>query len=68
MFGYPILLGTSRKTVIGLALDLPASERIEGTLVTTVFGVLKKCSFVRVHDIKENKRAIQMTKAIVGCK
>ncbi len=68
MFGYPILLGTSRKSVIGLALDLPASERIEGTLVTTVFGVLKKCSFVRVHDIKENKRAIQMTKAIVGCK
>ncbi len=66
MFGYPILLGTSRKSVIGLALDLPASERLEGTIVTTVFGVIKKCSFVRVHDIKENKRAIQMARAIMG--
>lgn len=63
---YPILLGTSRKSMIGLALDLPASERVEGTLVTTVFGVQKKAAFVRVHDIKENKRAILMTRAILG--
>lgn len=65
-FGYPLLLGTSRKSVIGLTLDLPANERVEGTLVTTVFGVLKGCSFVRVHDVKENVRAIQMTRAIMG--
>ena len=39
--GYPILLGTSRKSMIGLALGLPSSERVEGTLVTTVFGVMK---------------------------
>lgn len=64
-FGYPLLLGTSRKSVIGLTLDLPADERVEGTLVTTVFGVLKGCSFVRVHDVKENVRAIQMTRAIM---
>lgn len=63
--GYPLLLGTSRKSVIGLALDLPASERVEGTLVTTVFGVLKGCAFVRVHDIKENVRAIRMAEAIL---
>ena len=50
--GYPVLLGTSRKSVIGLTLNLPASERVEGTLVTTVFGVLKGCSFVSVHDKK----------------
>lgn len=60
--GYPILLGTSRKSVIGLTLDLPSDQRLEGTLVTTVLAVQKGCGFVRVHDIKENYRAIQMTK------
>lgn len=62
--GYPLLLGTSRKSVIGLTLDLPAPERVEGTLVTTVMAVLKGAMFVRVHDIKENVRAIRMTEAI----
>lgn len=62
--GYPLLLGTSRKSVIGLTLDLPVTERVEGTLVTTVLAVMKKCSFVRVHDVKENKRTIQMAEAI----
>ncbi len=65
-FGYPILLGTSRKSVIGLTLDLPVFERVEGTLVTTVMAVMKGCSFVRVHDVKENVRAIRMTEAILG--
>lgn len=63
--GYPLLLGTSRKSVIGLTLDLPSSERVEGTIVTTVMGVLKGCAFVRVHDIKENVRTIKMTEAIM---
>lgn len=63
--GYPVLLGTSRKSVIGLTLDLPAEERIEGTLVTTVFGVIKGCAFVRVHDVRENVRAIRMAEAIL---
>lgn len=66
MFGYPLLLGTSRKSVIGLTLDLPVEERLEGTLVTTVIAVMKGCSFVRVHDIKENVRAIKMAEAILG--
>jgi len=65
-FGYPILLGTSRKSFLGLALDLPVNERVEGTVATTVMGVMKGCSFVRVHDIKENYRAIKMTEAILG--
>lgn len=65
--GYPILLGTSRKSVIGLTLDLPASERLEGTLATTVMGVMKKAAFVRVHDIRANARIIKMTEAITGC-
>ncbi|MDO4633341.1 MAG: dihydropteroate synthase [Eubacteriales bacterium] len=63
--GYPVLLGTSRKSVIGLTLDLPADQRVEGTLVTTVLGVWKGCAFVRVHDIKENLRTIRMTQAIL---
>lgn len=65
-FGLPVLLGTSRKSVIGLTLDLPANERVEGTLATTVIGVLKGAAFVRVHDVKENMRAIRMTEAIKG--
>ena len=64
--GFPVLLGTSRKSMIGLTLDLPATDRIEGTLATTVIGVMKGCSFVRVHDIKENYRIIQMTEAILS--
>ena len=62
--GYPVLLGTSRKSVIGITLDLPSEERLEGTLVTTVLAVQKGCSFVRVHDVKENYRGIQMAQAI----
>ena len=65
MFGLPILLGTSRKSVIGLALNLPADQRLEGTLATTVIGVIKHCAFVRVHDILENSRVIKMTEAIL---
>lgn len=64
MFGCPLLLGTSRKSVIGLTLDTPVTERLEGTLVTTVIAVMKGCTFVRVHDILANKRAIQMAEAI----
>jgi len=63
--GYPVLLGCSRKSVIGLTLDLPTEERIEGTLVTTVMAVMKGCSFVRVHDVKENVRAVKMAEAIL---
>lgn len=65
-FGYPIMLGASRKSVIGQALDLPETERVEGTLVTTAFAVKKGAMFMRVHDVKENVRAIKMTKAILN--
>lgn len=64
VLGRPLLLGCSRKSVIGLTLDLPVSERLEGTLVTTVVGVLKGCSFVRVHDVRENLRAVKMAEAL----
>jgi len=65
MFGYPLLLGVSRKSVIGLTLDLPVEERLEGTLATTVVAVMKGAAIVRVHDVKENVRAIRMTQAIM---
>lgn len=64
-FGYPLLIGASRKSVIGTALDLPVTERLEGTLVTTVIAVKKGVMFVRVHDVKENVRTIRMTEAIL---
>lgn len=66
--GCPVLLGTSRKSMIGLTLDLPVDERVEGTLVTTVMGVMKGCAFIRVHDVKENCRAVKMTRAILNAR
>lgn len=64
--GCPVLLGCSRKSVIGLTLDLPTNQRLEGTLTTTVMAVMKGISFVRIHDIKENVRAIRMAETILG--
>lgn len=66
--GFPILLGTSRKSMIGLTLNLPKDERLEGTLATTVLGITKGCEFIRVHDIKENKRVCVMTDSILKSK
>ena len=64
----PILLGTSRKSVIGLTLDLPVEERLEGTLATTVMAVEHGCAFVRVHDVQANARAVLMTEKILQSK
>lgn len=66
VLGYPVLLGTSRKSVIALTLNLPVNERVEGTIATSVIAVMKNALFVRVHDVKENKRAILMTEKILG--
>lgn len=63
--GFPVLLAASRKSVIGNTLNLPAGERVEGTVATSVIGVMKGAAFVRVHDIKENLRAVKMTEAIL---
>lgn len=65
--GYPMLLGTSRKSMIGLTLNLPVNQRVEGTLVTTMLAVQAGWNFVRVHDIKENYRTIRMMEAIRDC-
>ncbi|WP_132252812.1 dihydropteroate synthase [Natranaerovirga pectinivora] len=63
--GYPILLGTSRKSMIGKILDLEPKARVEGTLSTTVMGIIQGVDMVRVHDIKENFRTIKVTDKIV---
>jgi dihydropteroate synthase len=51
--------------MIGNTLHLPTDQRVEGTIATTVVGIMKGCDFVRVHDIEQNRRAIVMTDAIV---
>ena len=64
--GYPVLLGVSRKSVIGLTLDLPVSERLNGTLALSAYGMMKGCSFLRVHDIRQNKEVVCMLEAIMA--
>ena len=63
--GYPVLLGTSRKSMIGNALGLPTTERVEGTAATVAIGIMKGCKIMRVHDVKEIKRVSKMADAIV---
>lgn len=62
--GFPLLLGTSRKSTIGKILDLPPKERVEGTIATTVLGIMMGADIVRVHDVKENYRAAKVADAI----
>lgn len=62
---YPMLLGTSRKGFIGKILDLPVTERMEGTGTTCVAGVLKGCSIMRVHDVGPIYRMCKMADALL---
>jgi dihydropteroate synthase len=64
--GYPVLLATSRKRMIGTILNLTINERVEGTAATCAFGVMKGCHIVRVHDVKEVARTVKMMDALVG--
>jgi dihydropteroate synthase len=63
--GCPILLGTSRKSVIGKTLDLPVTERLEGTAATVTAGIMRGADLIRVHDVKEMTRVAKMTDAIL---
>jgi len=63
--GYPVLLGTSRKSFIGFTLDLPADQRVEGTAATVAVGIARGADIIRVHDVKEMARVAKMTDAIV---
>lgn len=64
-WGMPVLLGASRKSTIGRVLDLPPDERLEGTIATTVLGVVARVDIVRVHDVRANVRAARMADAVV---
>jgi len=66
MLGYPVLLGTSRKSFIGQALNLPVDERMEGTGATVCYGIQKGCQIIRVHDIKEMSRMAKMMDVLMG--
>ena len=61
----PVLLGASRKSTIGRVLDLPADDRLEGTLATTALGVASGADIIRVHDVLANQRVARMSDAIV---
>lgn len=63
--GKPILLGTSRKSMIGLVLDLPPEQRVEGTAATVAIGIANGADMVRVHDVKEMVRVCRMSDAII---
>ncbi|RSK29202.1 dihydropteroate synthase [Bacillus sp. HMF5848] len=63
--GYPVLLGTSRKSFIGHVLDLPVEERLEGTGATVCLGISKGCNIIRVHDVKEMARMARMMDAML---
>lgn len=66
--GYPVLLGVSRKNFMKNICDTSPSERIEMTIAANVVGALKGCTIFRVHDIKENKKALLMTRSIINSK
>ena len=64
--GYPVLLGPSRKRMIGGVLDLPVNERLEGTGAAVCFAIQKGCQIFRVHDVKEISRMAKMMDAMMG--
>jgi dihydropteroate synthase len=64
--GYPVLLGTSKKSMIGQALDLPVKERMEGTGATVCYGIQKGCQIIRIHDVKEMSRMAKMMDVLLG--
>ncbi|XEC94955.1 dihydropteroate synthase [Paenibacillus tarimensis] len=63
--GYPVLLGTSRKRFIQRTLELPVDDVVEGTAATVALGIAQGCQIVRVHDVREMKRVVRMTDAVV---
>ncbi len=63
--GYPILMGTSRKSFIGATLDLPVEDRLEGTAATVVYSVVQGANIIRVHNVKEMARVAKMTDAML---
>ena len=66
MLGYPVLIGVSRKSFIGNVLNLPAEERLEGSLAAAVYLVIGGVNILRVHDVKETAKAVKIAKSIIN--
>ncbi len=64
--GFPLLIGASRKSFIGKISDLPAEQRLEGTIASNVLAVIMGAKIVRVHDVLEHKRAFEIIDAIAS--
>lgn len=65
--GYPLLLGVSRKSVVGNTLNIPKEERLIGTVALGIYGMLNSAAFLRVHDVKEHVQAVKMIEAVLKC-
>jgi dihydropteroate synthase len=63
--GSPVLVGTSRKSIVGKVLDLPVEDRLEGTLATVAFSIVRGASIIRVHDVLQARRVMEMTRAMM---
>ena len=66
VLGFPLLLGVSRKSVVGNILKLPVEERLNGTLALNILGYMEGCAFLRVHDVRPHKEALTMLEAVRG--
>ena len=64
--GFPVMLGASRKSFIGIALDVPENKRIEGCLAANIIGLQKGISIFRIHDVDQNRKAIAIAKKILN--
>ncbi len=64
--GFPVMLGASRKSFIGIALDVPENKRIEGSLAANIIGLQKGISIFRIHDVDQNRKAIAIAKKILN--
>lgn len=64
--GFPVLLGTSRKSMVGITLNLPPEDRLDGTQATVCYGMIKGCHIMRVHDVLQISRAMKMMDVLTG--
>ena len=65
VLGRPVLLGTSRKSMIGMVLDMPTDQRLEGTAATVAIGIANGADIVRVHDVRQMAQVCRMSDAII---
>jgi dihydropteroate synthase len=66
LMGYPVMVGVSRKSFIGSILDLPAEDRLEGSLASAVWSVINGANILRVHDVAETVRSVKIARSIMS--